>query len=293
MTRGVLDSTTTSNDFYNIFDNVVATNPQLNKTITEVRNETNLFLVKILRFYTRRDMAYVKELNSNKEYYCHLTHEMLSYEVSFNCMCEGNVSSDAKYGTYVKPSNNIYGVVAEVRFKGTVDEKCLLCCLNYNDNNKLRSDVRNGEIRLTSGNSNISLTRERINITTPRLFVNGLPYEEPKLANYYDKTEINTIKSDTDAQIEELKNNMGMGSDIIDIIYPVGSVYLSMNDANPSILFGGEWERLENNIIIGRGSTINDYYWNNSNKEIVLDYGESDGEEQEAQLSFHMWKRIG
>ena len=214
MTRGVLDSTTTSNDFYTIFDNVVATNPQLNKIITEVRNESSIFLVKVLRFYTYRDMAYVQELDSGEKYYCHLTHEMLSYEVSLNCMCDGVVKSDSAYGTYVKPHSTIYGIVANVRFRGNVDEKCLLSCLNYNDNSRLKSNVGNGEIRLTSGDSTISINRERINLMTPRLFVNGLPFEEPKLANYYDKTEINTIKSDTDAQIGELNETVANIDDV-------------------------------------------------------------------------------
>lgn len=227
MTRGVLDSTSTSSDFYTVFDNVVATNPHLNKVITEVRNETNIFLVKILRFYTFRDMAYVEELNTNKKYYCHLTHEMLSYEVSFNCMCDGTVKSGDKYGTYVKPKSNIYGIVADVRFKGNIDKKCLLSCLNYDDDNQLKSNVRNGEIRLVSGESTLSITRDRINLMTPRLFVNGLPYDEPKLANYYDKTEINTIKSDTDAQIDELNDKIG--------VLDVDSLINTINELNDKI----------------------------------------------------------
>lgn len=204
MARKALDGTSTSSDFYTVFDNVVASNPQLNKVITDVRNESNLFLVRVLRFYTHRDMAFVMELDSGNKYYCHLTHEMLSYEVSLNCMCNGIVKSDTRYGSYVEPFSQIYGIVADVRFKGNVDEKCLLACLNYDDDNQLKSNVGTGEIRLDSGESTVSLTNDRVNIITPRLFVNGLPYEEPKLANYYDKTEINTIKSDTDAQIKEL-----------------------------------------------------------------------------------------
>ena len=133
MVKGALDGTSTSSDFYTVFDNIVATNPQLNKTIDDVRNETNLFLVKVLRFYTHRDLAYVQELGSGKKYFCHLTHEMLSYEVSFNCMCDGTVKSGDKFGTYVEPYSNIYGVVADVRFKEGIDEKCLLSCLNYGD----------------------------------------------------------------------------------------------------------------------------------------------------------------
>ena len=168
----------------------------------------NLFLVKVLRFYSVRDLAYVQELGSGEKYYCHMTHEMLSYEVSFNCMCDGSVKHDVKYGSYVKPTSNIYGIVANVRFEGIDDKKCLLACLNYGDDNRLKSNVRNGEIKLASGNSSLSITKERVNLITPRLFVNGLPYDEPKLSNYYDKTEVNTIKSDTDARIEELNDKV-------------------------------------------------------------------------------------
>lgn len=208
MVKGVLDSTSSSTDFYTLFDNLVATNPHLENVITDVRNETNLFLVKVLRFYTSRDLAYVQEFNTNDKYLCHMTHEMLSYEVSINCMCEGSVKHDVNYGTYVEPYSDIYGIVANVRFKGSTDEKCLLSCLNYNSDNALMSNVRNGEIRLNVGESTLSLTRNRINLMTPTLIVNGLPYDEPKLNNYYDKSEINTIKSDTDAQIDELSDRI-------------------------------------------------------------------------------------
>lgn len=204
MVKGVLDSTNTSSDFYNLIDDIVASNPQLNKVITDVRNETNLFLCKILRFYTIRDLCWVRELGTGEEYLCHMTHEMLSYEVSLNTMCDGVVKQDAQYGTYIEPYSDIYGIVGNVRFKGTTDEKCLFSCLNYDDDNSLFSNVRNGEIRLKVGESTLSLTDKRINLRTPTLIVNGLPYNEPELKNYYNKSEISTIKSDTDAQIEEL-----------------------------------------------------------------------------------------
>ena len=246
MVKGVLDSTTASSDFYNLFDGLVASNPQLSKTIKEVRNETNLFLCKVLRFYTIKDLCLVKELNSGKSYMAHITHEMLSYEVSLNCMCDGIVRTDKTYGTYIEPYSDIYGVVANVRFKGTTDEKCLLSCLNYKSDNSLFSSVRNGEIRLKVGDSTLSLSKSRINLMTPTLLVNGLPYNEPKLNNYFDKTEINTIKSDTDAQIKEVNNKI-KGLDIENLTSTINNLQEIVNNIDINTI---------NNLI----NKFDDYY---------------------------------
>ena len=52
---------------------------------------------------------------------------------------------------------------------------------------------------------------------------------------------LNTIESDID--------NMA------DLIYPVGSIYLSVNNTNPSTLFGGTWEQLKDKFLLGAGTT--------------------------------------
>lgn len=38
-------------------------------------------------------------------------------------------------------------------------------------------------------------------------------------------------------------------------LYPVGSVYLSFNSADPSTLFGGVWERLKDTFLLANGDT--------------------------------------
>ena len=40
---------------------------------------------------------------------------------------------------------------------------------------------------------------------------------------------------------------------ITNAIYPVGSIYLSVNNTNPSILFGGEWEQIRDKFLLGCG----------------------------------------
>lgn len=49
--------------------------------------------------------------------------------------------------------------------------------------------------------------------------------------------------------IKKYVNNM------FDLIYPVGSIYMSANDASPSILFGGEWERIKDRFLLSCGDT--------------------------------------
>lgn len=41
---------------------------------------------------------------------------------------------------------------------------------------------------------------------------------------------------------------------IFDAIYPVGSLYMSLNDVNPSILFGGTWVKIEDRFLLAAGS---------------------------------------
>lgn len=45
------------------------------------------------------------------------------------------------------------------------------------------------------------------------------------------------------------------GKKLIDYIYPIGSIYMSVNSTNPAILFGGSWTQLKDRFLIGVGST--------------------------------------
>ena len=44
-------------------------------------------------------------------------------------------------------------------------------------------------------------------------------------------------------------------SQIVNLIYPVGALYLSLNSTNPSILFGGTWVQIEDAFLVAGGQT--------------------------------------
>jgi len=58
---------------------------------------------------------------------------------------------------------------------------------------------------------------------------------------YYDISTIETKFGDVERKFDEL----------IDLIYPVGSIYMSVNDISPSVVIGGEWEKIEGRFLLG------------------------------------------
>ena len=65
-----------------------------------------------------------------------------------------------------------------------------------------------------------------------------------------------------DAEMSDTSNNPVSNKvikkyvdNMVDLIYPVGSIYMSANDTSPSILFGGEWERIEDRFLLAAGNT--------------------------------------
>lgn len=47
---------------------------------------------------------------------------------------------------------------------------------------------------------------------------------------------------------------VGAVNDVINIMYPVGSIYMSVNDVNPSTLFGGTWEKIQDRFLVATGT---------------------------------------
>lgn len=49
--------------------------------------------------------------------------------------------------------------------------------------------------------------------------------------------------------------SLHLANEIFKLIYPVGSIYMSVNSTSPATLFGGTWTELQGRFLLGRSST--------------------------------------
>lgn len=60
--------------------------------------------------------------------------------------------------------------------------------------------------------------------------------------------------------VNSITANSGLTYDdtsICDLIYPVGSIYLSVNSTDPNLLFGGTWYQMKDRFLLGAGDIYN------------------------------------
>ena len=87
--------------------------------------------------------------------------------------------------------------------------------------------------------------------------------------NEYGRIEIydqsNQLIAELNNQGLKLHSESGLeinGKTIFDMVYPVGAIYISINEVSPSVLFGGTWEQIQGGILIGTGdSSQTAYAW--------------------------------
>ena len=50
-------------------------------------------------------------------------------------------------------------------------------------------------------------------------------------------------------------NAPSISTEILELVYPIGSIYMSVNNTNPNVLFGGTWEQIQDTFLLCAGST--------------------------------------
>ena len=53
----------------------------------------------------------------------------------------------------------------------------------------------------------------------------------------------------------DMNNNEIRNAKIVDLVYPVGSIYMSVNSTSPATLFGGTWSQLKDRFLLGAGNS--------------------------------------
>ena len=43
-------------------------------------------------------------------------------------------------------------------------------------------------------------------------------------------------------------------ADLLDLVYPIGSIYMNTNNVNPQSIFGGSWQKIEGRFLLGSSS---------------------------------------
>lgn len=101
-------------------------------------------------------------------------------------------------------------------------------------------------------------SKDDFNFNVPVSVLSPADSNNPTTKQYVDDL-TNTISlavQDNTDNIATLSNQISnISSTIFDNIYPVGSIYMSVNNTNPSNLFGGTWTQLKDRFLLGAGST--------------------------------------
>ncbi|MBQ9067731.1 MAG: hypothetical protein IJ131_01540, partial [Eggerthellaceae bacterium] len=58
------------------------------------------------------------------------------------------------------------------------------------------------------------------------------------------------MRSDIEEAVEKVLDAKTVGN----LVYPVGSIYMSVNSANPAIIFGGTWVQLKDQFLLAAGT---------------------------------------
>ena len=104
----------------------------------------------------------------------------------------------------------------------------------------------------------------------------SLPTKTSDLTNDGDGS--NVFVKDNDSRLSDARTPLAHThlssdvTDLIDVIYPVGSIYMSVNSVDPSTLFGGTWEQIEDKFLLASGTSYSNGETGGSEDAVVVNH---------------------
>ena len=65
----------------------------------------------------------------------------------------------------------------------------------------------------------------------------------------------NKFELDSEGNLNVKSINVESITPLLNSFYPIGAIYMSINETNPSTIFGGTWEQLRDRFLLGCGDT--------------------------------------
>lgn len=153
----------------------------------------------------------------------------------------------------IKINNEIYGTsnASDIVYKSmTVEEKLdTIPIFDINDNGNV--DTSGSDV-LTYGHIIDSLTS---NATDKVLSANQGRVLNDKIDNIDLSYLEDGISTNTESININAENINSLTNNLINLIYPVGSIYMSVNNVSPASFLGGTWEAIEDRFLLAAGSS--------------------------------------
>lgn len=172
-------------------------------------------------------------------------------------------TEDAAFGFYFYPNFNSFGQISSITWEGTED---ITVDLYTNDNVLIAENISKGTIQ----ESTVHLRQLKpilvvVNMHDESVLNSFTIVMRNKQQTRYGaevgirdvnglESRLTNIEHMDTLQEARLSSLEGTTSQLFDLIYPIGSIYMSVNSTSPRTLFGGTWERIQNTFLLASGS---------------------------------------